>query len=112
MIHETAARIWAAVFVDSRYNRGMDEPENPFQAPQSDAELPPESGTIRRLIGSLVGTILVLYGTLGILGNLSLLFSAGVPASSSYVVGLFLLPVLAFVTGLLMLRRIFRRRYD
>jgi hypothetical protein len=90
----------------------MAESENPFQAPQSDAELPPESGTIRRLIGSLVGTILVLYGMLGIQGNLSLLF--GVmrlrTTSPSYVVGLFLLPVLAFVTGLLMLRRIFRRR--
>jgi hypothetical protein len=90
----------------------MAEPDNPFQAPRSDPEPPPPSGIFRHSLAALIGTILILYGVLGILGNLSMLFDLArlVNPTPSYLVGLFLIPVLAFITGLLILRRTFRRR--
>lgn len=85
---------------------------NPFQSPRSEPAQVRTSGSLTRAVAASIGIILVFYGVVGALANVSLLsgLTRLAEIGPSYVVGLFALPLLALILGLMFLRRAFRRR--
>ena len=96
----------AAVFIDTlQWPHGRTR-QPVSVAPRSDPEPTHESGGLKRAIAASIGIVLVFYGVLGGVANVSLLsgLTRLAEIGPSYVVGLFALPLLALILGLMFLR--------